>query len=149
MTTRIAIGLLLLAGAAWGLTTARTPAPPPPPPGAIDLSGAFQGESASDDAAVLAAMADEIANIIEWDGAQETPALTTGRSLDALRTKTREFMCRGQSLGERHPVMRQIVSNYLDTQLGSSGGEVTAEQRTKWVKAYREIARSARHAIAQ
>lgn len=149
MTSRIGIALLVLAAILWASKGRDAPPPAPAPPGEIDLSGAFQGVTAADDAATLAAMADEIASVIEWDAAQDSPALKTGRSLDALRTQTREFMCRGQSLGEKHPRARQIISDYLDAQLGNGGGELTPEQKAKWVKCYREIARSARHAIAQ
>jgi hypothetical protein len=149
MRQTLALVLLAAAVVAWRMSAPAGPAPTPPQPPAIDLAGAFQGESAADDAATLAAMADEIASVIEWDGKQESPALNTGRMLDQLRTRTREFVCRGESLGEKHPAMRQKVSDYLDEQLGNSGGEVTPEQRAKWVNAYREISRSARHAIAQ
>jgi hypothetical protein len=150
MKTRLAVLLLVAALIAWALSSAPTPPPPAPaPPAAIDLVGAFQGATAADDAATLAAMADEIANVIEWDGKQETPALKTGRMLDELRTRTREFMCRGVSLGEKHPAARTAIGAYLDEQLGNGGGEVSQEQRAKWASAYREIARSARHAIAQ
>jgi hypothetical protein len=150
MNSRIAIALLALAFVIWG-TTAKTPvpAPPAPPSGALNLVGAFQGVTAADDAATLAAMADEIASVIEWDGKQESPLLSTGRALDAMRTRTREFMCRGESLGDRHPRMRQIVGDYLMVMLGTSGNAVTEEQRAEWVKAYREVARAARHAISQ
>lgn len=149
MKSRLAVLLLVAAVIAWALSSAPTPPQPPAPPGAINLTGAFRGATAAEDAATLAAMADEIANVIEWDGTQETPALSSGRALDALRTRTREFMCRGESLGERHPMVRTAVAAYLDEQLGNAGGDVTPEQRAKWVSAYREIARSARHAIAQ
>ena len=149
MRSRLAVLLLVAAVIAWALSSAPTPPPPPAPPGAVDLTGAVQGATAADDAATLAAMAEEIANVIEWDGKQEKPALSTGRSLDALRTRTREFMCRGVSLGDKHPAARTAIASYLDGQLGNSGTEVTEEQRAKWVSAYREIARSARHAIAQ
>ena len=150
MKTRLAVLLLVAALIAWALSSAPTPpSPAPAPPAAIDLVGAFQGATAADDAATLAAMADEIADIIEWDGRQESPMLKTGRMLDELRTQTREFMCRGESLGEKHPAARTAIGAYLDEQLGNGGGEVTPEQRAKWVGAYREIARSARHAIAQ
>ena len=127
-----------------------TPAPQPrPEPGAIDLVGQFQGAEAAEDAAILAAMADEIASVIEWDGEQESPMLTTGRQLDELRSRTREFVCRGESFGERQPRVRAIVGAYLEEQLGVSGGGVDPKQRAKWVAAYRTIARSARYAISQ
>lgn len=150
MNSRIAIGLLILAGLLWATQKRDQPSPlPPEPPAAIDLTGAFQGPDAAEDAATVAAMSAEIAALIEWDGQQEQPSFNTGRAFDVLRTRIREFMCRGESLGEKHPAVRQIVGSYLDEQLGNGGGELPPDQRAKWVKAYREIARAARHAIAQ
>lgn len=144
---KAALALFGVAAALWFFTLpAKTP-PAPTPVGEIDLSAAFSGEHAADDAALVASLADEVANVIEWDGRQPEPVLTTGKQLDQLRTRTREFLCRGQPLGERHPRMRQIVGEYLESKLGSSGGSVTAEQRAAWVAAYREVARAARHAI--
>ena len=147
MRTRVAVILIAVAAALY-FFSAPVRSPDPRPATEIDLSSAFQGGRASDDAATLAAMSDEVANVIEWDGAQTEPILTTGRSLDQLRTRTREFLCRGESLGERHPKMRQIVGDYLETKLGTAGGNITPEQRAAWVAAYREVARSARNAIS-
>lgn len=117
---------------------------PQPTPVALDLAGSLQGETAASDAITLAEMADEIANVIEWDGQREEPVLTTGFALDKFRTSTREFLCRGESLGDRHPELRERVAAYLDEQLGDDGGDLTPEQRENWVDAYRVIARSAR-----
>lgn len=149
MRTKVAIGLLAAAAVAY-LVSAQTLAPKPPvAPPAIDLSAAFSGADAASDAASLAAMTDATADIIEWDGRQAEPLLKTGKSLDELRTRTRQFMCGGVSLGDRHPKVRELVGAYLQTQLGDDGGEITPEQRAAWVSAYREIARSARHAIGR
>jgi hypothetical protein len=118
-------------------------------PGSIDLTAAFIGPTAAADASLLAAMADEVAGVIEFDGKQDKPLLTTGHQLDQLRTRTREWLMRGESLGERQPKVRQIVGEYLESKLGHSGGEITAAQRDSWVAAYRDIARSARHALSR
>jgi len=141
--------IAIIAVVLFGIWYTAPTQPEPAPPGALDLRGTFQGATAAEDAATLAAMADEIANVIEYDGEQEEPLLGTGLALDALRTRTREFVLQGQSLGQRHPAMRNIVAGYLESELGTSGGAITNEQRAKWVSAYREIARSARHAISQ
>lgn len=148
MRTRIAIALIAVAAAIY-FFAAPTRSPDPLPKGEIDLTSAFQGPRAAEDASLLAAMSDEVASVIEWDGAQAEPILTTGRSLDQLRTRTREFLLRGESLGERHPKMRQIVGDYLETKLGTAGGSITPDQRAAWVAAYREIARAARHVLAR
>lgn len=118
-------------------------------PGSLDLTAAFVGPTAGTDASLLAAMADEVANVIEFDGKQDKPLLATGHQLDQLRTRTREYLLRGESLGERQPKVRQIVGEYLEAKLGHSGGEITAAQRDSWVAAYRDIARSARHALSR
>jgi hypothetical protein len=94
-------------------------------------------------------MSAAVAEMIEWDGKQPEPMLTTARSLDQLRTRTREFLCKGESIGERNPKVRQIVGDYLESHLGTSGGAITPEQRASWVSAYREVSRAARYAIAQ
>ena len=72
-----------------------------------------------------------------------SPVLTTGNKLDTLRTRSREMFCRGESIGDRQPKMRDLVARFLDSRLGVSGGPVTPEQRAAWVSAYREIARAA------
>jgi hypothetical protein len=90
-------------------------------------------------------MAEEIAEIIEYDMSRDEPILETAVTLDALRTHSREFLFRGESIGARHPRMRQIVGDYLTARLGTDGGEVTDEDRREWASAYREIARSARY----
>lgn len=150
MRARIAIALIGLAAALYFFTApTRTPPGPPSPPLEIDLSGAFQGQKASDDAALLAEMSGAVADMIEWDGSQPEPLLTTGRALDQLRTRTREFLCRGESIGERNPRVRQIVGDFLESHLGTSGGAITPEQRAAWVSAYREVSRAARYAIAR
>jgi hypothetical protein len=144
MNIRIAIALALGALAFWlNQKPEVQPAPKPNVPVAIDLSGSFDGPDAAVDCAIVAAMASEIADVIEWDGMQSEPLLTTGVALDQMRTRTREFLCKGVSLGEKYPLLRQKVASYLDEQVGNDGGELTPAARDKWVKAYRDIARSA------
>lgn len=143
--------LMLVAAAAlyWWAGGRQSPPPPPPPAAEIDLTSAFSGPTAGEDASSLAAMCEAVADMIEWDGAQPEPLLSTGKALDQLRTRTRQFQFRGQSLGDRHPKMRQIVGDFLAAHLGSDGGKVTVEQRAQWVSTYREIAKAARHAVAR
>lgn len=148
MRARLAFMLLALAAGLYWFGRS-SPDPRPEPSAAIDLTAAFTGPTAAEDAATVAAMADEIANVIEWDGAQQQPSLSTGHSVDVMRSRTREFLCKGESLGERHPRMRQIVGEFLEARLGTSGGAITPEQRASWVAAYREIAKAARYAIGQ
>tara|TARA_B100001741_G_C16476964_1_gene562975 strand:- start:112 stop:558 length:447 start_codon:yes stop_codon:yes gene_type:complete len=119
----------------------------PIPPGELDLSGAFIGEQAAEDAAKVAALAGELADAIEWDSMQDTPVLKTGVTLDALRSKAREFRCDGRSIGQANPEVAKRVGAYLDKKLGNAGGPVTDEQTERWVAAYREIERAARRVL--
>lgn len=119
----------------------------PPYPTKINLTGLFVGGSAARDAAAISAISYEIADEIEWDGRQSPPKLATGAQFDALRTRAREFRCRGESIGARQPDVRNAVHQFLDKAVGVSGGPVSEEQRAAWVAAYREIGRAAENAI--
>ena len=118
-------------------------APTPQPDGELNLSKAFSGLTALEDASLVSALCGEIADVIDWDALMGSPVLTTGNKLDTLRTRSREMFCRGESIGDRQPKMRDLVARFLDSRLGVSGGPVTPEQRAAWVSAYREIARAA------
>jgi len=147
MSRRILI-LAVIAGIWWMTQPGPAePTPAPQPPGELDLAGAFSGETAADDAAIVAALAGELADCIEWDQMTADPVLTTGVALDQLRTRSREFRCDGRILGEQHPELARRVGEYLDAKLGNAGGPVTPEQLSKWVAAYREIERAAARAI--
>lgn len=122
------------------------PAPKPEPPEAFSLTGKFVGASASEDAATLAALCDELARIIQADGEKETPRLKTGIQLDELRVAAREGRTRGISIGARQPKARDAIEQYLNDAVGVSGGPVDAEQRAKWVDAFFEISRAASRA---
>lgn len=147
MSRRILI-LAVIAGIWWFSQPGQPePTPAPQPPGELDLAGAFSGETAADDAAIVAALAGELADCIEWDQMTADPVLTTGVALDQLRTRSREFRCDGRILGEQHPELARRVGDYLDAKLGNAGGPVTPEQLSKWVSCYREIERAATRAI--
>lgn len=148
MRSRVLAVIVMLGIATYwnSIPAAPEPAPSPEPPAAIDLRGAFSTEDAAEDSQLLAALCDEVACAIEYDGSRAEPSMTTATAFDALRTRSREFLCTGKSIGDKHPRVRQIVGEYLDKQLGNSGGDVSPEQRMAWVNAYRTIARSARAA---
>ena len=138
----------IIAVAAWMLQGSPEPTPAPtPPPGELDLAGAFVGEKAADDAATVAAMTGELADLIEWDQMQGEPILTTGMALDELRVRARELRCRGRSIGEAHPEVARRVGAYLDEKVGKAGGPVTPKGLAAWVAAYREISRAAARVI--
>lgn len=131
------------------LRPASAPAPKPEPAGAITLTGRFVGPTAADDAALLAALCDELARYIEFDGTKDEPRLKTGTQMDELRIAAREGRTRGVSIGDRQPKVRAVIEGYLVSALGISGGPVSPEQRAKWVDAFFEISRAASRAAGK
>jgi len=136
--------VIALVAAAWMFAGSDSPPEPQPAPGGdLQLVGLFRGPTAADDAAVLSALAAEIAAEIAWDGQQDEPYLKTGVAFDELRSRARECRLRGESLGSRQPRVRDAIDDYLVERLGTSGGPVDAAKRAAWVDSYREIARAA------
>jgi hypothetical protein len=135
----------LVAAAAWSYVASSpaTPAPAPAPDAAFSLRGKFVGPDAARDAALVAALCTELANEIEWDASQPEPLIRTGVAFDELRVRSRVLLCRGESLGAKHPLARQAIEDYLNTVAGTAGGPLTPEAKAKWVSAYREVARAA------
>lgn len=136
----------LLAAAAWSYVSSSTSAPQPTPapdPAAFTLRGKFVGADAARDAAVVAALCSELAAEIEWDAMQPEPLIRTGVAFDELRVRSRLLLCRGESLGAKHPLARQAIEDYLNAVAGTAGGPLTPEQKAKWIAAYREVARAA------
>lgn len=134
-----AVGLVMMA---WS-DGKPGPTPPPDPEGRLQLRGLFVGPTAGDDAYVIAALCAELADVIAWDGKLDNPRLSSGVAFDDLRIAARESRMRGVSIGERQPHVRDAIHEFLDDQVGTSGGPVDDEQRRAWVTAYREIARAA------
>jgi hypothetical protein len=64
-------------------------------------------------------------------------------AFDELRVRTRLLLCKGESLGDKHPRAREAIESFLNAAAGTSGGPLTPEQRAKWVAAYQEVARAA------
>jgi hypothetical protein len=122
------------------------PAPGPAPVVGLDLRGLFRGEEASQDATTTAALLEELAAQIEWDGQQTEPRLRTGAAFDDLRRAARELRTRGVSLGARQPAVRDEIKRFLDSEAGTEGGPVDAAARAKWVKAYRAVSQAAAEA---
>lgn len=119
-----------------------TPGPAPEPPDAFSLRGKFIGERAAEDASVMSALCESLADCIEYDG-QHDQRLKTGAAFDDLRIAAREMRCKGESIGARQPQVRDAVHKFLDDAVGSSGGPVTPESRAAWVEALRDLARAA------
>jgi hypothetical protein len=133
---------------AFAIRESRTPAPAPGPAPVVglDLRGRFVGPDAATDAATTAALLEELAGQIEWDGQQAEPRLKTGAAFDDLRRAARELRCRGVSLGARQPAVRDEIKRYLDAEAGTEGGPVDAAARAKWVRAYRAVSQAAAEA---
>ena len=125
-----------------------TPAPQPAPAPVVglDLRGRFVGPEAAADAGLTAALLEELAEQIAWDGTQAEPRLRTGAAFDDLRRTARELRCRGVSLGARQPAVRDAIKTFLDQQVGTDGGPVDAGQRAKWVSAFRAVSQAAAEA---
>jgi len=141
---------ILAAGAmvAFAILESRTPAPAPGPAPVVglDLRGRFVGVDAATDAATTAALLEELAGQIEWDGQQTEPRLRTGAAFDDLRRAARELRTRGVSLGARQPAVRDEIKRFLDAEAGTEGGPVDAAARAKWVRAYRAVSQAATEA---
>jgi hypothetical protein len=138
-----AAALLVVALVSWvGQPGDRAPSPAPDG-GPLVLRGMFRGPTAAEDAATIAALTEELAAEIEWDGMQAEPFLKTGISVDTLRDRARELRCRGISIGARQPAARDAIAAYLEQAVGKSGGPISPEQRARWITAFRDIARAA------
>ena len=122
------------------------PAPGPAPVVGLDLRGRFVGPDAAADAATTAALLEELAGQIEWDGSQTEPRLRTGAAFDDLRRAARELRTRGVSLGARQPAVRDAIKTFLDSEAGTEGGPVDAASRARWVRAYRVVSQAAAEA---
>ena len=125
---------------------APSPAPGPAPVVGLDLRGRFVGPDAAADAATTAALLEELAGQIEWDGQQTEPRLRTGAAFDDLRRAARELRTRGVSLGARQPAVRDAIKAFLDQEAGTEGGPVDAAARARWVRAYRAVSQAAAEA---
>ena len=135
---------LVAAAVAYGMApSAETPPTPAPDAGPLSLSGLFAGSTASEDAILVGAMCQEIADEIEFASGRPEGYLATGVAVDELRRRVREFRCRGISIGDRQPAARDAIAKYLEAAVGTDGGPLTAEQRSAWVAAYRDVGRAA------
>ena len=146
----LTLAAILAAGGmvAWSLhdRPAPAPAPGPAPVIGLDLRGRFVGPDAAADAATTAALLEELAGQIEWDGQQSEPRLHTGAAFDDLRRSARELRTRGVSLGARQPAVRDEIKRFLDAEVGTDGGPVDAKKRSAWIYAFKTIAQAAREA---
>lgn len=137
-----AVIVALLAGLAWYLSESSSEPTPAPLQTDIPLRGLFETDKAAEDAQALAALCEAIAHQIETDGMKDEPLLSTGIAIDDLRSRTRDLMLDGESLGSRQPRVRNAIGEYLTRELTTDGGPISPAQRAVWVACYREIARA-------
>lgn len=145
--------LLLIGFAIWYFANSGSvpsPLPTPPPPDGPNFIPAFRSTEdkaqAREHALALASICEAIADHIEYDAAKPDPRLKTGVQLDDLRLTTREYRMKGWSFGTTYPDLGPAMNSYLTAAVGTSGGPLTPEQRTAWVKAFRTLHRSAEYA---
>lgn len=145
----VAAAALAWSGGSRGPAPAPTPAPPAPD-APIVLAGLFSpGPEAAADAAQVEALFGEIADELEWDSMQTKtePMYKSGVAFDELRVRAFDMRCRGVSLGDRHPRVREAIRAYLDRTAGISGGPLSPEQKAAWVHAFRMVSQAASLAI--
>ena len=146
---RHVIGAALILALAWTWSSGHSSAPTPdtPPSASLVLRGKFSATpTAAADAAKLAALFDELAAEVEWDATQPEPLIKSGVAFDDLRVRAFDLRLRGESIGQRHPRVREAIKDFLDRTAGTSGRPLSPEQRAAWIAAYREVARAAEEA---
>jgi len=149
----LTLAAILAAGGmvAFSIHESGKPRPVPPSPAPViglDLRGRFVGPDAATDAATTAALLEELAGQIEWDGQQQEPRLRTGAAFDDLRRAARELRTRGVSLGARQPAVRDAIKAYLDAEVGTEGGPVDVAGRARWVKGLRDVSSASLAAVS-
>jgi len=138
MTRLLVAGLLIGLAVLFAALPANQPKPEIPD-SPVNLRGLFVGPDAAADAATTAGLIGELADKIEIDGQKAEPRLKTGVAFDDLRTAARDVRCNGQTLGSKHPRVRDAIKAHLNAAVGDSGGEVDADRRARWVQALRDI----------
>ena len=113
------------------------PTPAPQPPGELDLAGAFSGETAADDAAIVAALAGELADCIEFDKVSFTYPNTTTRVLDELsfRINKGEMVAFVGSSGAGKSTIADLILGLYDPSSGAvrmDGVDVTHAKASSW-----------------
>lgn len=124
---------------------------PAPAVADLDLVSVFGGSA--DDAQArthamgAACLADAMADVIEFDGRAEKPRLASAGAVEDYRVQMLSYCNRGWRYDALYPGFGSTVGGFLDRRIGTDGGQaVSGEQRVKWVNAYRDLAKAARHA---
>jgi hypothetical protein len=128
------------------------PGPLGPKPDGPDLVAVFRATSedkatARKDALSFGVLCEAIASMIEYDGRRgEQARLLTASQLDDLRRWSREYYLRGQSYNTRYPQLGEVAGAFLDSKLGTAGGPIDDSCRTRWIEAYRQLAKCSLYA---
>lgn len=111
-------------------------------------TGHVKPDAARQDAADLAEISLQIAECLEYDGtlAANDRCVETGVSVSAFRFAVRNLATRGSSFALKYPLLKTSIAEYLDKAAGTDPGDMTAEQRKKWVDAHRAIYRACKYA---
>jgi hypothetical protein len=148
--------LVAISLAAW-LVMARpfdqaVPAPGPAPVG-VDLQAAFATNDdraeAAEHARTFATICRSLADCLEYDAGRSEPLLKTGVQVDDVRRGLRQTRMRGWSFLAKYPALASATESYLVSQVGTSGGPLSAEDRAKWISAFRTLAAAADHAASR
>jgi len=106
----IASGLVVLALIVmWWPSPSGYEPTPEPESGPFSLRGVFLGETASDDASIVGALCEELADEIEYDGTQSQPYLKTGVSVDELRKAARTLRWINGGHSDSFPVAVDLI----------------------------------------
>jgi hypothetical protein len=136
---------------AWTHLVRPTPGPQPTPDVSrdIDLRGAWVGETAAEDATTTQCLMADLAWFIDDDRKSANPRLVTGSQMAELRAKARRGYTHGISLADRQPRAIDLIAAYLDKEIGSKGGPLTAEEVEKWVRALDTVSKAAGESLGR
>ena len=148
---QIILGLVVIAGLFFSLTT--TPSKPSPEPKLLpNLRNVFGWSAeAHRDALLTSGFFDGFASAIAFDGESPNPKFSTGTALEQLRLNSLDYCFRGFSFSkysnqDSTKDFAKVVGDYLDSAIGTSGEAITKPDRDKWVSAYKTLAAQAKAA---
>jgi hypothetical protein len=126
---------------------------PTPRPDGPDLVPAFRTNNdrtqARQHAHIFATICGKLAECLEYDGSRTDPLIKTGVQIDELRRSFRQVRTGGWSFLHQYPELGTSVDQFLTTEIGTSGGPLTPEQRRKWIDSMRRLEASANYAADQ
>lgn len=144
--------IVIFAAIAFVVVNDKPSGPRPPGPDLLPAFASVTTDSAHgrQDALALATLCDSLADMIEYDATRgDQSRLQTGAQLDDLRRWAREYLMRGESFGQEYPLLPKLIGDYLDAEVGTSGGPVDAETRKRWISTHRKLAKCAEWAAGQ